>query len=193
MAQKQEQIAPIRINGTALWAFLSKPQTYNGKEIGYEITVVVSEEAKEKIKEYLLSVYIDEVKGGSLKNVKLDPKVDPMLPIKETKEGWEIKARTKHFYKDKNTGEERKKTIPVFDKYGRPLPENALVGNGSVVQVSATPRAFSANSRTYGMTLQLNAVLVTELKEYNAGRSALFYGFDIAEPEEGINGESVEF
>ena len=115
------------------------------------------------------------------------------LSVKEDKEYGEcFKAKTKHEYKNKQTGELIKKKLAVFDKYGEPLPIGTKIGNGSKVQVAVTASPYVMNAKNYGITLRLNAVLVKDLKEYGNG-SADSYGFDIEDKGEVANTDDVEW
>ena len=50
MATNTQKTKPITLKGTAFWAHLSKPEKYQGTEIGYSIEVKLeSEEANKKL------------------------------------------------------------------------------------------------------------------------------------------------
>ena len=50
MATNTPKTKPITLKGTAFWAHLSKPEKYQGTEIGYSIEVKLeSEEANKKL------------------------------------------------------------------------------------------------------------------------------------------------
>lgn len=131
---------------------------------------------------------------------QLDKKVNRKVPInlavKEDKEYGEcFKAKTKHEFKDKTTGELVKRTLRVFDKYGEPLAKGTKIGNGSKVKVKVTADPYIMSSKNYGITLRLNAVLVEELKEYTGGGStAESFGFEVAQkPDNDFDDEAVEW
>lgn len=68
----------------------------------------------------------------------------------------------------------------VFDRFGQPLPEGTLVGNGSRVRVNYTPDTYEAFGG--GVTLYLNAVQVVDLVEYQVQRASA-YGFEESAPD----------
>jgi hypothetical protein len=67
----------------------------------------------------------------------------------------------------------------VFDKFGKPLLESMLIGNGSKVRVNYSPNVYDGFGA--GINFYLNAVQVVELVEYQK-QSASAYGFDSATP-----------
>lgn len=190
MATNTQKTKPITLKGTAFWAHLSKPETYKGTETGYSIEVKLeSEEANKKLENYLEN-YWEEQKTGRFSDKKISEKASPHMPSKEDNEGNTVfKAKTKHFFEDKVTGEHIKRTVPVFDSTGKPLPAGTLIGNGSKVQINVTPSAYCLSSTNFGVKLLLNAVLVSELVEYNTSKSANDYGFEVTEDNE-VNDEA---
>lgn len=72
----------------------------------------------------------------------------------------------------------------VFDAYGRPIPPDKQIGNGSLVRVNYSPSAYEGFGG--GLTLYLNAVQVVKLIE-RAPASATAYGFEVqSAPEDAL-------
>jgi hypothetical protein len=94
------------------------------------------------------------------------------VPIKQEKD--EGDNPTGRYFSTFKTGEQYPPR--VFDKYGKEIPKDVLIGNGSKVRVSFTPATYEGFGG--GLTLYLSAVQVLELVEYK-GRSADAYGFDV--------------
>ena len=191
---KQKLGKDFMLSGTACWAHTDSPETYEGKEIGYSIMVKLESDEKTEAFKNALEELFNEAE------TQLDKKVNRKVPInlavKEDKEYGEcFKAKTKHEFKDKNTGELIKRTLRVFDKYGEPLPKGTKIGNGSKVKVKVTADPYIMSSKNYGITLRLNAVLVEELKEYTGGGStAESFGFEVAQkPDNDFDDEAVEW
>lgn len=182
----------MKLNGTAVWAHTDSPETYEGNEIGYSIMVrLESDEKTEQLKNALEEIF-NEAEDQLEK--KANRKVPINLSVKEDKDLGEcFKAKTKHEFKDKTTGQLVRRKLAVFDKYGEPLPAGTKIGNGSKVQVAVTAEPYVMNAKTYGITLRLNAVLVKDLKEYNGGGSAENYGFDIEAKGELDDADDVEW
>lgn len=181
----------FKLNGTACWAHTDSPETYEGNELGYSIMVQLESDEKTEAFKNALEEYFNEVVDQLEK--KPNRKVPMNLSVKEDKEYGEcFKAKTKHEYKNKQTGELIKKKLAVFDKYGEPLPLGTKIGNGSKVQVAVTASPYVMNAKNYGITLRLNAVLVKDLKEYGNG-SADSYGFDIEDKGEVADTDDVEW
>ena len=79
---------------------------------------------------------------------------------------------TGNFYVTFKTGAKFKPG--VFNKFGQPIPETQLIGNGSKVRVNYSPSPYEGFGG--GVALYLNAVQVVELVEYKA-QTADGYGF----------------
>lgn len=182
----------FKLNGTAVWAHTDSPETYEGNEIGYSIMVrLESDEKTEQFKNALEELFNE---AEEQLDKKPNRKVPMNLSVKEDKELGEcFKAKTKHEFKDKTTGQLVRRKLAVFDKYGEPLPVGTKIGNGSKVQVAVTADPYVMNAKNYGVTLRLNAVLVKDLKEYTGGGSAENYGFDVEAKSELDESDDVEW
>lgn len=191
---KQKLGKDFMLSGTACWAHTDSPEVYEGNEIGYSIMVKLESDEKTEAFKNALEELFNEAEAQLDK--KVNRKVPINLAVKEDKEYGEcFKAKTKHEFKDKVTGELVKRTLRVFDKYGDPLPKGTKIGNGSKVKVKVTADPYIMSSKNYGITLRLNAVLVEELKEYTGGGStAESFGFEVAQkPENDFDDEAVEW
>jgi hypothetical protein len=162
MAEKKiQETTPI---GEAMWAHVHKPRAFQsgGRDQGppkYSIEVYFDPNDP-KWKEWCAKVRAAAGKGT--------------VPIK-----WEENEqdqRTGRLYASFKTGEKFKPAL--FDRYGLPLPEGTMIGNGSKVRVNYSPNAYDGFGG--GVNLYLNAVQVLDLVEYTS-RDAKGYGFD-AEP-----------
>lgn len=91
--------------------------------------------------------------------------------------------QTNAFYKDRNTGEEVQKVIPVVDTVRRvQLDKDVAIGDGSVVRVLYQPSAYYASARANGINLYINKIAVDKLIEYKGGASDFSeFGIDLAE------------
>lgn len=181
----------ITLTGTCYWAHVNKPETYQGKPLGYSILVKLEDEKKtEAFKEHLMSIWKDAL-NNEFKDKKKN--VTPNLCLKETPNNEEaFKAKTSHEYKDKVTGEVIPKTLPIFDMYGEVFPKGTLIGNGSKVRINVTPSPYYVSSNVCGIKLFLNAVQVLDLVEYQASKDASSYGFETVEKEE-MDDNSADF
>lgn len=178
MANNQMQ---LKIRGKAYWAHVQSPETYEGKPLGYSIMVKIDDDKLENLKNKLENLF-NEAEPTMAK--KPNRKKPMNLSIKEDgKVGECIKAKTLHYYKNRETGEITPKTIPVFKKNGEPLEQGVLIGNGSEVVINVTPSPYVVNPSTYGIQLRLNAVQVLDLVEFG-GRSASAFGFDTEDDED---------
>ena len=78
-----------------------------------------------------------------------------------------VKVKTKHVYKDKATGVEKPKVIPVYNEYGELIPEDVLIGNGSDVEVVVNPKLYYESTKKWGVRLYLQCLMVTNLVKYS--------------------------
>ena len=178
----------IKVKGTVKWAHVWQPAMYQGNPLGYEIDLYPDADKLPKIEEYLLQTFADAVEDMDAINMK----VEPTLPIKEDKEGVQfIKAKAKHQYQNRTTGEMVKRVLPIFDKYGQPLAEGTLIGNGSELNVVLRVRPYRVTSKNFGIALDIQAIQVLNLVEYGA-KSAIDYGFDVEEPTDITDVNSLE-
>lgn len=189
---KEQLGKQYKLNGTAIWAHTDSPEKYDGKEIGYSIMVRLESDDKTEAFKNELEELFNEAEGSLEK--KANRKVPINLSVKEDEKLGEcFKAKTKHEFKDRNTGELVKRTLPVFDKYGKPLAKGTKIGNGSTVQVKVQADPYVMNAKNYGVTLRLLAVLVKDLKEYTGGKTADDFGFDVESPDvDGFNDDEPE-
>ena len=155
-----EKSHQVLLKGTAYWAHTDSPEMYQGNALGYSIMVKLdSDEATEKLKNRLEEIF-NEAEGELATNVNRKYPVN--LGVK-----------------DKATGELIKRKLHVFKANGEPLEAGTKIGNGSKVQVKVLAEPYAMSSKNYGITLRLLAVKVDNLIEYNSGKTAEDYGFDM--------------
>jgi len=187
MVEKRvRQVTPL---GEAKWAHVHTPKPpfvdESGKIQGtpkYQIDLLFNKEDKpwaewaEKVmgKMRALPSQIDKRTGDAL------PKQSPIK-----RELDETDQPTGRFYVTFKTSEKFKPGI--FDRFGAPIPETVLVGNGSTARVSYSENIYSAFGG--GINFYLNAVQVQDLVEYKS-QTADSYGFPVEENDD--NGAAVE-
>lgn len=155
----------MKIKGKAYWAKIRQPETYNGQPVGFSMQVLMPDENLAKMKEYFAEKCKEEFAGKKMTG-------DITLPIKTNNEGLEmVKVKTKHVYKDKVTGVEKPKIIPVYNEYGELLPEDVLIGNGSDVEVVVNPKLYHEGANKWGARFYLNCLMVTNLVKYSTDGS----------------------
>lgn len=173
----KRELTPV---GEAKWAHLHTPKAPFTDESGrpkgdpkYQIDVCFSKDdpawatwasdVMAKLKE--LPVQVDKKTGEEMKK---------QTPIKR-----ELDADdnpTGRFYVTFKTSDKFKPG--VFDRHGKVIPEDVLIGNGSKVRVAYLGNVYSAFGG--GVNFYLNAVQVLDLVEYQS-QSAAGYGFDVDE------------
>lgn len=175
MSTKPKRKKYITAKGTALYPHLRTPETYEGAEVGYTVQLQLPKEETDAMIVFLEKALEAAKKMEQFKGKKWSK--EPSLGTKETKDGDTVfKFKTKaSFEKD---GQVIKKTVPVFDKYGKKLDPAINVGSGSIIQVSYSLNPYHKSATNNGISLYLEAVRVVELKEYEPGGNAESYGFE---------------
>ena len=171
--------------GAALYPFLKTPEVYEGQEVGYTIQAMFSKEDTDRIIEALEKELDKAKKSDSFKGKKWSR--DPHMGYRENKDGDIVfKFKTKATVKTRS-GEEVKRTVPVFDAKGNSI--DVAIGNGSIVRIAFQVVPFHKSSTLNGVTLFLDAVQVIELVEYGGNNNnANAFGFD---EEEGYTSDNV--
>lgn len=175
----------IVIKGKCKWAKVWETGTYQGTPTGYSIEVAPeSDEEVLKVLATLQNVW-DDYKDDVLKDKKFSPKegflyLGGTAPDEDDADQKRyFKAKRKHEFKDRETGKIKPITIPIFDCYNVPMQKGTLIGNGSEVEISVRPKVYAMKKDTYGVSLQLLAVRVNKLVEFN--KDATSYGFSESE------------
>lgn len=151
--------------GTAMWAYLDKPEEFNGTVVGYTITLVPSKEDADKLISQLEEVLEEAKQDERFKDRKWA--AEPMMGYKEDAKGNIVfKFKQKASYVDKK-GKTHKLGVRIFDAVGNPMnPKATIIGNGSIIRVAFTPIPFNVNKNVNGVSLRLEAVQVLKLEEY---------------------------
>ena len=151
--------------GTAMWAYLDKPEEFNGNIVGYTITFVPSKEDADKLISQLEEVLEDAKQDERFKGKKWA--TEPLMGYKEDADGNIVfKFKQKVSYVDK-MGQTHKLGVRIFDSIGNPIdPRKTIIGNGSIIRVAFVPVPFNVNKNINGLSLKLRAVQVLKLEEY---------------------------
>lgn len=177
---KPKLITPV---GLAKWAWLNKPKApYQGdadKGSKYMIDVVF-DAADPKWRELALFVQ-SEGEKMRLQYKTADKLAKAKFPAKADVD--EADRPTGLYSVTFKTGE--KYPPRVFDRFGEPIPENVIVGNGSKVRVSYNINYYDGFGG--GINLYLSAVQVIDLVEYK-GRGAGAYGFEVETAQQSAAG-----
>ena len=103
-----------------------------------------------------------------------------------------FRFKTKAIYKDKKTGQIRKRKVPVFDSMQTPVKLATEPGFGSLVRVSFSAQPyFVGGTGNAGVAFYLNAVQILKLNAAGE-RSAADYGFAAEEDEGGFMASSLD-
>lgn len=176
MANPYRQL--VTPKGELLYPHFKKTECFNGQDTGkYSVTIKFSKEDTEKVTAALEAEWdkaynsMEGIQGKTLKRGS-EPNLASM---REDKNGDIIfKAKASAEIKTK-TGDILKRTVAVFDAKGKPT--EAEVGHGSIGKLSVNLVPFYISSNNYGVTMRLNGVQVTELKEPGSYNDAASLGF----------------
>lgn len=174
--KKLRKVTPI---GEAKWANVHTPKAAFKDDHGtkgepkYQIDVVFSSD-KPEWSEWAKAV-MDELRAmPEQTDKKTGETIKKQSPIKRELD--ETDNPTGRFYVTFKTNARFKPG--VFDRFGQPIPESVLVGNGSMVRVSYTENVYPGFGG--GINFYLNAVQVVDLVEYKSQNASAF-GFPVEE------------
>jgi hypothetical protein len=176
--------------GVAVYPHFKTPEVYDGQELGYTCKLLLEQEDFNNIETFL---------KGELEKAKGLPEFagkkwsDPYIGITEDKDGnMLLKFKTVHQFVSKKTGDVIKKTLPIFDAAGKPLPDNINPANGSVVRIAFSILPYWKSAKVHGLSLRLEGVQVIDLKEYGGGNASDF-GFGKEQGYEAIRDNESPF
>lgn len=176
--QKRTYINAVTPKGECYYAFIRRPETYEGQELGYSIQISFSEKETETFRQMLLDEFEKAKESFELKPGKKWSK-EPSIGEHTLSDGTvAFKFKCKKTYKTK-AGEEMTRTVPVVDAKGHPIKANNL-GNGSIIRVSFAASPYWMNNNTNGLALYLRGVQVLKYVPYG-GTDAASLGFSTDE------------
>jgi len=177
--------------GTAMWAYLDKPEEFNGTVVGYTITLVPSKADADKLISQLEEV-LEDAKQNDERFKGKKWAAEPLMGYKEDAEGNIVfKFKQKVSYVDKK-GQTHKLGVRIFDAVGNPIdPKKTIIGNGSIIRVAFTPTPFNVNKSVNGLSLKLQAVQVLKLEEYKKQDFTKMDSFGFSEVAGGFHTEQV--
>lgn len=173
--QYKQVVTPM---GKALFPHLDKPEMYEGKDVGFTITVKFNE----KDTKNLIDIIDSELeKAKSEITLKAGQKwsAEPFLGYKEDKNGDIVfKFKTSDVIKLKD-GTILNRKVPVFDAHNNKI-ETPTFGNGSDVKVAFQLVPFWVSKAVNGVSLRLVAVQLINKVEFG-NHTADEYGFTVEE------------
>lgn len=164
--------------GECYYAFLRKPEMYEGNEVGYSIQIKMSEKDSKAFEDKLLTALEDAKDSFDLRAGKKWSK-EPSYGKHVMKDGsvvFKFKAKTEMKSK---TGEIKKRTILVVDAHNNPIKAEDL-GNGSIVKIAYAAAPYWMNNNVNGMALYLRGVQVLKYVPFG-GNTAEGLGFEVDE------------
>ena len=190
--QSRKKHPVIKVKGTAKYCHLNTPNKRFEPKFGtYSCDLVVDKEQAEMIKNTLRPLYEEELKTVQEENAGKEIN-QRGIPVEETDGGFLGKSKLK-------AGGERKDgttyslSIALFDAQGKPLPEDVQVWGGSVVNMAVRPRFWYTAMAGFGVSFDLQAVQVLELKNGGVnGPSADAFGFTSEEGFIANGGETLD-
>lgn len=176
----REFINGVTPEGLAQYAFLSKPEVWDGKEVGYTITLRMNDKDTQDFLDKLNGI-LEKAKENGKKWRK-----EPFMGIHQDAEGHTVfKFKANSTVKTRG-GETIKRTIPVVDSKCKPMTVASL-GNGTVVRVAYSLSPYWVSSAVNGIGLYLRAVQVVKYVPYTPKKD---FGFTVV--EDGYDSSSEE-
>jgi hypothetical protein len=181
--------------GTAVYCWLSQPDTKFHTEGEYHVNVRVSQDEADgfiKNLKKMHKTWVTKVTKelGKKAKVKSLPIVEVVDDEGNATGEVDIKCKLKAQGKRKDGGTFEMKPR-IFDAEGTPMNGSAdPIGSGSTIKVSINPRAYYVPSIGAGLTFRIGAVQVIELVTYTAGGAGHEdFGF---QSEDGFKVETFE-
>lgn len=163
MLSEKSMVTP---KGTAYWAKVNTVYDDYNEKPNYQILVKFDTDAEAKMKKLCDDLIakakaLPEFDGKKWRN-------EPYVPYHEDKDGKLLfKFKTSAFFKNRETGEDVRKYIPVVDvKKRQRLGNDVAIGNGSTVRVSFFPGVYWSASSSNGINFYLNKIAVDDLVEF---------------------------
>ena len=159
------------IKSEVQYVYMGKPDFEFNKEGEYKITHLVDEEAKAQIEalfQPMIDEHFEEVCKKKPAMRKQATKVSPVKEIYDSEGdvvGYKITPKQDKFIKYK--GETIEIKVKLLDGKGHPLPNDIIVGNGSVVVTSFEAKPyFMESNKTVGVYMRPKQSKVLEFVEY---------------------------
>ena len=190
-ARKKHDI--IKVKGVTRYCHLNAPNKKFEPEYGaYTCDLVVDKDQAEMIKNTLRPLYEEELKTVQEENPNKKKIMQRDFPIEESEDGIVVKSKLKAGGRRKD-GSEYKLSIALYDAQGKPLPEDVQVWGGSKVNLAFRPKFYYVPSLGFGVSFELQAVQVLELKNGGVnGPSAEAFGFTSEEGYVANGGETLD-
>jgi hypothetical protein len=154
----------IKVKGVTRYCHLNAPNKKFEPEYGaYTCDLVVDKDQAEMIKNTLRPLYEEELKTVQEENPNKKKIMQRDFPIEESEDGIVVKSKLKAGGRRKD-GSEYKLSIALYDAQGKPLPEDVQVWGGSKVNLAFRPKFYYVPSLGFGVSFELQAVQVLELK-----------------------------
>jgi len=193
---KSKRVRITTPKGIAKFPRLSSPDTKFNPDGEYRVTLLLDPEKDKEFLDELDAMADAAVQKAQEENKKYRKVMQRQEPYKmeldqdgEETGKVEVKFKMRAHVKSKD-GKEYSFAPALFDAQGKPIdPAKINIGGGSIIRVNFTPNPyFVAATKAVGISLQLNAVQVLELVQYNGGDAASF-GF---EQEEGFSVDDID-
>ncbi|SFB10599.1 hypothetical protein [Selenomonas ruminantium] len=172
----------VSFSGKAHWVKVNtRFDEFEGKR-KYKLALSFDKETETKMKKIC-----DDYLAAAKENEKFQGKkwsADATCGYKEQENGeLYFFFQTGAFYRDKQTGEEKQRFVPVVDTVRRiQLDKDVAIGDGSMVRVLYQPSAYYASARANGINLYIVKLAVDKLIEYRGGAADFSeFGIELAE------------
>jgi len=193
MAEEKKVKAPrlLSVKGTAVYPWLTEPDTRFNADGEYSVQLKVPEEEATgmiKVIEATWEEYRKTLTGAKAKKAPTSLGYNIEYDDEGVETGFVLfKFKTKASYISKKTGKRMEMAPDLFDAKGKPLKGLKALWSGSIIKVNYSPAGYESGVNL-GVTLRLNAVQVIELRKGGSG-DASSYGFG---EEEGYAYEGEE-
>lgn len=177
------------MGGKAMWMKVNSTiDEYEGKK-RYTVQVVFDDKTTEaKFKKVCDDLLAQAKAEPEFKDKKWRAGND-RCGYKEMDDGsLQFSFQTGAFYKDKDTGEEVQKFIPVLDARTRKkIANDVKFGNGTELRIAFSPMAYWMTRESNGLNLYMNKIVIDKLIEYGNTDDFSEFGIEMASEADNFN------
>ena len=173
--------------GKAMYAKLnSRVDEYEGKR-KYTVDLVFDDkDVENRMKKFCDDTLQKAKESDEFKDKKWRTGDDLRCGYSEFKDGkLHFRFQTGAYYKDKESGEEVRKYIPIIDtKKKKKVANDVSIGNGSEMRISFFPMAYWMTKDSNGLNLYINKIAVDNLIEFGNSDDFSEFGIELDEVED---------
>lgn len=163
---RTKQASVVTPVGTAQWPRVNTPDTRFDEDGEYRCNLIIDKKEFAQFKKSLLKLYEEAYVKEQENQGKKKLKKWDSFPCFEDEEGNHvIKTKRKAAWTDRD-GNKKPNQVAIHDAKGAPILESPIIGGGSKLKLCVRPKFWFTGMLGFGCSLDLLAVQVLELADY---------------------------